>query len=118
MTRFSALLLACAALAACSSTSKGGEGQGCESGGGLLSPLHCDDGLLCNGAAGNICERPMSRTENGPCSANELCATGLWCDTVLQKCRPWLAAGDPCANPLSCGPDLACVDDAATRMMI
>ncbi len=115
VTRFAAVLLACGALSACS---EGGEGEGCASGGGWLAPLHCNEGLICNGAAGNICERPMNRPENGPCDADALCATGLWCDTTQQKCRPWLGEGAPCSNPFSCGPILGCVHDLATLTTI
>lgn len=111
VTRFAAVLLAGAALAAC----QGGEGEGCKSG-GVFGPLYCDDGLICNEAAGTKCERPMSRGENQPCSTNDLCAAGLWCDTQAQTCRVFLNLGDACSNPASCGPDAICGKDAVTRM--
>jgi predicted small secreted protein len=108
---FAAVLLACATLSACGS---GGEGEDCKSG-GPLGPVYCDEGLICNGAAGYTCERAMSRHENAPCDVNDLCATGLWCNHLQQKCQPWLGEGNPCTNPFSCGPSLACVKGAATR---
>jgi len=102
MRRFATGMLLLGALAGC----KGGEGEGCNSG-GLLGPLYCDQGLTCNTADGYTCERPGSRHENQSCSDDDLCATGLWCDT--ETCVPWLHQGDPCNDPFSCGPTLACL---------
>jgi hypothetical protein len=101
--------LACAALAACS---KGGSGEPCKSG-GVLGPLYCDQGLICNGADGNVCEHPMSKPENGSCDEDALCASGLWCDILQMKCRPFLHEGDSCSDPFSCGPTLICGKDPA-----
>jgi hypothetical protein len=98
--------LACAALSACGG--HGGEGESCNSG-GLLGPLYCDQELICNGAAGDKCERAGSRHVNEACDSDMLCAAGLWCDTVASKCTPWLSEGDPCKAPMACGPNLACL---------
>jgi hypothetical protein len=114
VTRFGTVLLGCATLAACG---KGGEGESCNSN-GPVGPQYCDPGLICNGAAGSTCERPMSRHDNEPCDVNDLCATGLWCDPVQKKCRPTLSEGDPCTTPFSCGPDLSCTRDLATLTMV
>lgn len=111
VTRFAAVLLAGAALAAC----QGGEGEDCKSA-GVFGPLYCDEGLICNTAAGTKCERPMSRSENQPCSSDDLCAAGLWCDTQAQVCRVFLNPGDVCSSPASCGPDAMCAHDPVTRM--
>lgn len=91
---------------------RGGEGQKCNSA-GPLGPVTCDDGLICNGAAGYVCQRPGSRIENQSCDSSLLCADGLWCDITPQKCVPWLREGDPCTDPSSCGPDLTCAHDLA-----
>jgi hypothetical protein len=99
--------LACAALSACAG--KGGEGESCNSSGGVLGSFYCDQELICNGAAGYRCERAGSRHENEACDTGELCATGLWCDTVASKCTPWLSEGDSCYVPMACGPNLACL---------
>jgi len=106
LTPLALALLACAALSACGS--KGGEGESCNSG-GALGPLYCDQGLICNGAAGYKCERAGSRHENEACDADKLCATGLWCPTLESKCSPWLSEGDSCDDPLACGPNLVCL---------
>ena len=111
VTRFAAVLLAGAALAGC----KGGEGQDCLSA-GPLGPLYCDDGLVCNEAAGDVCERARTRGENQPCSSNDSCTTDLWCDTTQMKCRAFLNLGDVCSNPFSCGPDAICGHDPVTRL--
>ena len=111
VTRFAAVLLAGAALAAC----QGGEGEDCESA-GVFGPLYCDEGLICNQAAGTKCERPMSRGEGQPCSSNDLCAADLWCDMQTRVCRIFLNPGDTCSNPGSCGPDATCAHDPVTRM--
>lgn len=58
----------------------------------------------------------MSRGENQPCSQNDLCANGLWCDTTQMKSRLFLNLGDACSNPFSCGPDAICGHDPVTRL--
>lgn len=92
---------------------KGGEGEGCQSS-GFLGSVSCDRALICNTADGYTCEGPGSRQQNQSCSSDDLCATGLWCDGISQKCVPWLHVGDPCHAPFSCEPTLACVKDLAT----
>jgi hypothetical protein len=106
VTRFAAVFAAGAVLAACD-IGQGGEGEKCKSA-GWLGPSYCDSDLICNTAAGYVCQRPKSRHENQSCDANALCADGLWCDTVQSKCAPFLHEGDACLNPFSCGPDLVC----------
>ena len=105
-----AAVLSCAALTACQTT--GGEGEPCKSA-GILGPLYCDGTLLCNGAAGNVCEEPRGRRENEPCDADALCATGLWCEPLHHSCQTWLHEGDHCLYGPSCGPDLACTKNEA-----
>src|SRR5436190_6549309 len=104
MRFLSKVVLTFAVLAGCG---KGAEGEKCHSD-GPLGPVYCDQGLICNEADGYICELAMSKQGNQPCSSSDLCATGLWCDTTRSKCVPRLMEGDPCSNPLSCGPDLIC----------
>jgi hypothetical protein len=79
---------------------KGGEGEGCNST-GILGTVYCDQALICNTADGYTCEGPGSRQQNQSCSSNDLCATGLWCDGISQRCVPWLHEGDPCNDPFS-----------------
>ena len=55
----------------------------------------------------------MSKPENGACSSDDLCASGLWCPPVEQKCRPFSKEGDACNDPFSCGPTLDCVKGLA-----
>lgn len=109
-----ALILTCVAVTACG---KGGSGDSCKSS-GPLGALTCDGDLICNGAAGNICEPPMSRPANGACDVQQLCAAGLWCDLLRKKCVPFLNEGDACTNPFSCGPDFTCTRDPATATTI
>ena len=112
LLRFGTAVLLLGALAGC----KGGEGEGCNSG-GYLGPVYCDQGLTCNAADGYTCERPGSRQANQSCSSDDLCATGLWCASS-ETCVPWLHEGDACNDPFSCGPTLACVHDVATGTTI
>jgi len=109
LKHFAVVLLAGLALSACSG---GGAGQSCKST-GILGNFYCDQGLTCNLADGNVCERPMSKPENGACSSDDLCASGLWCEPGGQKCRAFLKEGDVCSDPFSCGPTLACLKGLA-----
>jgi hypothetical protein len=102
-TLFAAVILGGVALTGC----HGGEGESCNSS-GPLGPSYCDGDLICNEAAGFICQKPKSRHEGQSCDANALCADDLWCDTAQSKCVPFLHEGDACTNPFSCGPDLVC----------
>ncbi|HSY41810.1 MAG TPA: hypothetical protein VLA79_19875 [Polyangia bacterium] len=112
LLRFGTAMLLFGALAGC----KGGEGEGCNSG-GYLGPVYCDQGLTCNTADGYTCERTGSRQANQSCSSDDLCATGLWC-AGSETCVPWLHEGDACNDPFSCGTTLACVHDVATGTTI
>jgi hypothetical protein len=113
MRRFAAGMVVLGALAGC----KGGAGEACNSG-GPLGPVYCDQGLTCNTADGYTCERPGSRNENQSCSSDDLCSTGLWCNVMRETCVPFIAAGDPCSDPSSCGPGLTCIHDLTTRSTI
>jgi hypothetical protein len=106
------VLAAAAALLACEG--KGGEGEPCKSD-SILGPSYCDGDLICNDAVQPAtCERAMSRSEGQRCNADQLCASGLWCDQLVKQCRPFLKEGDPCSNPFSCGPERTCQKDLAT----
>jgi hypothetical protein len=112
LRRFAAVLLAGLALSACGEEGRGRAGQGCKST-GILGDSYCDQGLTCNLADGYVCEPPKSEPENGACSSDDLCASGLWCAPGEQKCRPFLKEGDVCSDPFGCGPTLACVKGLA-----
>jgi hypothetical protein len=101
-------ILAGGCLAGCS----GGQGEACNSG-GILGPLYCDPGLICNEADNFTCEQPGSRRQNQSCNTSSLCASGLWCKYPVKACVPFLHEGDPCSDPESCGPGLGCVRDPA-----
>jgi hypothetical protein len=106
------VLLAGLAMSACGEESHGGAGQGCRA---VFwdGDSFCDQGLTCNLADGNVCERSGSEPENGACSSDDLCASGLWCEPGEQKCRPFLKEGDVCSDSFGCGPTLDCVKGLA-----
>jgi hypothetical protein len=98
----------CALSSGCAS--RGEDGAPCKSD-SFLGPAYCDDGLICNQA--NICQKPMTVGDGGPCNSSELCKAGLWCDLGPRSCRPFLREGDPCTIPDSCGPGVMCTKDAS-----
>ena len=103
MGRLAAAIVTVAAPSGC----LGGAGEPCKSD-SILGPSYCDNGLTCD-ADSNTCQQPKSRHEGESCSAQDLCASELWCDVAAKKCLPFLREGDACSNPVSCGPNLTCV---------
>jgi hypothetical protein len=89
----------------------GGQGSAdrpCKLSGGLLSGGYtCDDGLVCNeGESTPTCEQPDIHAAGEPCSADDNCRVGLWCDG--KACAEPLGEGAACSNRSGCGAGLHC----------
>jgi Dickkopf N-terminal cysteine-rich region len=105
MRRLIIVVVALAAALACDQ--KGGENEECDT----VSPWgwKCDPGLICNDAVfPPKCQRPMSAGEGKPCSDDQLCTSGRFCDKRVWQCRPFLKEAEPCDYRVKCGPNLYC----------
>ncbi|MBX3245623.1 MAG: hypothetical protein KF901_00425 [Myxococcales bacterium] len=74
-----------------------------EIGGRCEAPIHCREGLRCDGGR---CAAGLPTGER--CRSFE-CGDGLVCDPVEERCLPGAMAGERCFTPLHCADGLACV---------
>jgi hypothetical protein len=94
-------------VAVVSCSSRGGEGEECNSA-SLLGPSFCDPGLVCNEArAPWTCEKPNIHGEGEPCSGNANCRPALWCN-LNERCVAALTQGAACSLPVACATNLTC----------
>lgn len=121
-----ARLAALAGILGCSGT--GGNGEECTANGsGIFDVSYsCSAGLICNTAnlvkpgGKTVCQSPASQGTGAACSRNDLCESGLWCDT-RGMCAPRVALGGACPSGVECMTGLVCAKDptsGATRCVI
>lgn len=72
-------------------------------GGRCDAPIHCRDGLRCDGGT---CAAGLPSGER--CRTFE-CAAGLVCDPLEERCLPGTEEGETCLTPLQCAAGLACI---------
>jgi len=74
---------------------------------GVLGHYECDDGLVCNQArATPTCEKRNSNPLGGPCTGNDNCVEGLWCNH--SACAKPLGEGEACPQGVGCAAGLTC----------